>query len=72
MSVCLSVCLSASVSLELHVSSSHHISVCVCVTYVCGSVLHLLHVRSDTLCTSGFMDLVVFPRKPRLLDVASN
>jgi len=47
-------------------------SVCVFVTYVCGSVLYLLHVRSDTLCTSGFMDHVVFPRKPRLLDVASN
>jgi len=26
--------------------------------------------RSDTLCTSGFMDDVIFDHKPRLLDVA--
>ena len=34
-----------------------------------GSVL--LWRRSDTLCTSGFMDDVIFARKPRLLDVAA-
>jgi len=34
----------------------------------CGSVL--LWRRSDTLCTSGFMDDVIFAHKPRLIDVA--
>ena len=34
-----------------------------------GSVLRWR--RSDTLCTSGFMDDVIFAHKPRLLDVAA-
>ena len=34
-----------------------------------GSVL--LWRRSDMLCTSGFMDDVMFANKPRLLDVAA-
>ena len=38
-------------------------------TYSRGSVL--LWRRSDTLCTSGFMDDVKFAHKPRLLDVAA-
>jgi len=38
------------------------------VKYVRGSVL--LWRRSDTLCTSGFMDDFIFAHKPRLLDVA--
>jgi len=41
----------------------------VLVTYGRGSVL--LWRRSDMLCTSGFMDDVIFARKPRLLDVAA-
>ena len=40
---------------------------CAC-TYGRGSVLFWR--RSDTLCTSGFMDDVIFAHKPRLLDVA--
>ena len=39
------------------------------VTYGCGWVR--LWRRSDTLCTSGFMDDVIFARKPRLLNVAA-
>ena len=39
------------------------------VTYGRGSVL--LWRRSDTLCTSGFMNDVIFAHKPRLLDVAA-
>jgi len=39
------------------------------VTYGRGSVL--ICQRSDTLCTSGFMDDVIFAYKPRLLDVAA-
>jgi len=35
----------------------------------CGSVLFCQ--RSDTLCTSGFMDDVILAHKPRLLDVAA-
>ena len=51
-----SVCLSVCVSFE-HV------------TFGRGSVL--VRRRSDTLCTSGFMDDVMFAHKPRLLDVAA-
>jgi len=39
------------------------------VPYGRGSVLFWL--RSDTLCTSGFMDDVMFAHKPRLLNVAA-
>jgi len=39
------------------------------VTHGSGSVL--FWQRSDTLCTSGFMDDVIFAHKPRLLDVAA-
>jgi len=39
------------------------------ITYDRGSVL--LWRRSDTLCTSGCMDNVIFVHKPRLLDVAA-
>jgi len=39
------------------------------VTYGRGSV-HVMR-RSDTLCTSGFMDGVMCAHKPRLLDVAA-
>ena len=66
--VCLSVCvcLSAITSSELHVPSS---SIFAYVTYGRGSVF--LWRRSDTLCTSGFMDDVISAHKPRLLDVAA-
>ena len=37
------------------------------VTYCRGSVL--LWRRSDMLCTSGFMDDLIFAHKPRLLGV---
>jgi len=39
------------------------------VTHGRGSVL--LWRRSDMLCTSGFMDDVIFAHQPRLLDVAT-
>ena len=39
------------------------------VSYVYGSVL--LWRRSDMLCTSVFMDDIIFAHKPRLLDVAT-
>jgi len=40
------------------------------VTYGRRSVL--LWQRSDKLCTSGFIDDVIFAHKPRLLDVAAH
>jgi len=68
--VCLSlrvcVCLSAIISSELHVRSS---PIFVHVISDRGSVF--LWRRSDKLCTSGFMDDVVFAHKRRLLDVAA-
>ena len=64
LSVC--VCLSAIMSLELHVRSSPNF---VLVTYGRGSVL--LWRRSDMLRTSFFMDDVIFGHKPRLLGVAA-
>ena len=73
LSVCLSVCgfvcvcLSAIISSDLHVRSSPIRFVHV--TYGRGSVL--LWRCSDMLCTSGFMDDVIFAHKPRLLDVAA-
>ena len=73
LSVCLSVCgfvcvcLSAIISSDLHVRSSP--VGFVHVTYGRGSVL--LWRCSDMLCTSGFMDDVIFAHKPRLLDVAA-
>jgi len=66
-SVYVCVCLSASISSELHVRSSLYFFMHV--TYGSGSVL--LWRRSDMLCTSGFVNDVMFVRKPRLLDVAA-
>jgi len=65
-SVCACVCLSAIISSELHVRPS---PIFMHVTYGRGSVL--LSRRIYTLCTSGFMDDVIFANKPRLLDVAA-
>jgi len=67
--LCVCVCLSAVISSKLHVRSSPN---CLCVLHVtCGHGLVLLWRRSDTLCTSGFMDDVIFAHKPRLIDVAA-
>jgi len=50
--------------LRNYISDLHQIFV-----HGCGWVL--LWRRNDTLCTSGFMDDVIFAHKPRLLDVAA-
>jgi len=66
-SVCLSVCF----SVRDHVFGTKRTifaNFFVHVTYGRGSVL--LWRRSDTLCTSGFMDDVIFANNSRLLDVA--
>ena len=68
--VCLSVCLSTIIGLssELHVRSSPKF---LCVLSVTVARSSLLWRRSDTLCTSGFMDDVIFAHKPRLLDITA-
>ena len=70
--MCVCVCLSAFVCprsyLRNYTSDLHQFFVHV--TYGRGSVLLWQH--SDTLCTSGFMDDVIFAHKPRLLDVATH
>jgi len=62
------VCVCAIVSSELHVRSSPIFVPLV--TYDHRSVL--LWRRSDTLCTSGFMDDIIFVHKQRLLDVVAH
>jgi len=64
--LCVRVCQSTIISSDLHVQS---LPVSVHVTYGRGSVL--LWRRNDMLCTSGFMDNIIFAQKPRLLDVAA-
>jgi len=66
--VCLSlcVCLSVIISSKLCFRSSPNFFVHV----TCGRGSILLWWRSDMLCTSSFMDDVVFVHKPKLLDVA--
>jgi len=75
--VCVCVCVRACVC-ECVIMSSDHVfgtarliftKIFVQVSYVCGSVL--LWRRSDMLCTSVFMDDIIFAHKPRLLDVAT-
>jgi len=67
--VCVSVCVFVCPRSYLwsYTSDFHQISVHV--TFGRGSVL--LRLRSDKLCTSGFIDDVIFAHKPRLLDVAA-
>ena len=72
--VCLCVCLSAIISSELHVRPS--LKFCACYLWPwLGPPLaadkDYLSSHGDTLCTSGFMDDVIFAHKPRLLDVAA-
>jgi len=70
MSVC--VCLSVCLSVRDHIFGTTRpifTKSFVHVAYGCGSVL--LWRRSDTLCTSGFLDDVVFAHKLRLFDVAA-
>ena len=68
--VCLSVCvcLSTIISSELHVRFSQF--------FLCMLPMAVARSSSggeliDILCTSGFMDDVIFAHKPRLLDVAA-
>ena len=71
-SVCLSLCVSLCVFvcprsyLRNYTSDLHQFFLHVAIH---GSVL--LRRLSDTLCTTGYVDDVVFAYKPRLLDVAA-
>ena len=66
MSVSVCVCLRSNLQ---NYTSDLHLYIFVRVVYGRRSVL--IWRRSDTLCTSGFMDDVMFAHKPRLLDVAA-
>jgi len=73
-----SIVISVSFCLSVCVFVRHHIFGNTCpiftscfVHVTCGRGSVLLWWRSDTLCTSGFMDDVIFAHKPRLLDVAA-
>ena len=65
-SLCVYVCLSAIISSKLHVRSSPNFF-----SMLPVAVARSLWRRSDKLCTSGFMDDVIFARKLRLIDVAA-
>jgi len=67
-SVCLFVCVFVRDRIFGNYTSDLH-QLFVYVT--CGPGFVLLWRRRDALCTSGFMDDVVFANKPRLLDVAA-
>jgi len=66
-SVCLSVCMCLSVRDHTFGTARPTFT-----TFTCGRGSVLLWRRSDTLCTSGFMDDVIFAHKPKLLDVAAH
>ena len=66
-----SVCLFMCVSIRDHIFGTRPIftKFFAHVTYGCGS--DILWRHCDTLCTSGFIDDVIFAHKPRLLGVAA-
>jgi len=69
-SVCLSLCVC--LSLRDHISRTTRPIFTKFVAHVTyGRCSVLLWWRSDMLCTSGFMDDVIFACKPKLLDVAA-
>jgi len=65
--ICVCVCVCMFIGLRSYLRN-YTSDLYVHITYDRGSVL--LWQRSDTLCTSGLMDDVIFAHKPRLLDVA--
>jgi len=70
--VCLSVCLCVCLSVREHIFGTTRPIYTECflhVTYDRGSLLLWRH--SDTLCTFGLMNNVIFAQKLRLLDVAA-
>jgi len=69
LSVCMSVCACQSAIIISGTTSPIFTKIFGHATYGRGSVL--FRRRSDTLCTSGFIDGVIFAHKPRLLDVAA-
>ena len=75
MSVCVCVCVS--VCLSVFVCPRSYLRICTsdlhqfCMHVIYGRGLVFLWQHSNILCTSGFMDDVVFAHKPRLIDVAA-
>ena len=72
LSVCLCVCVCVSPRSYLrNYTCTRPIFTNVFVHVTCGRCSFLLWLRSDVLCTSGFMDDVIYAHKSRLLDVAA-
>ena len=70
MCVCVCVCVCVSVCDHVFGTARPIFTKCfVLVIYGRGSVI--LWRRSNMLCNSGFMDVVIFAHKPRLFDVAA-
>ena len=73
LSACVCVCVCVCLSVHDHIFGTtrpiFNICVGLHVTYGRGSVL--LRWLSDTSCSSGFMDDVIFAHKPWLLDAAA-
>jgi len=65
------VCLSECVSVRDHIFGTTRPIFANFLHVACGRGSVLLWRRSDMLCTSGFMDDVIFAHRPRLLDVAA-
>ena len=68
--VCVSVCVCLSVRDHIF-GSVRPIFTKFCMHVIYGRGLVFLWQHSNILCTSGFMDDVVFAHKPRLIDVAA-
>jgi len=71
MSVCLSVCVSVCVFVRDHIFGTTRP---IFTNFLCMlpvAVARSSSGRSNTLCTSGFMDDVIFAHMPRLLDIAA-
>ena len=70
MCVCVSVCVCLSVRDHIF-GSARPIFTKFCMNVIYGRGLVLLWRRSNILCTSGFIDDVMFAHKPRLINVAA-
>jgi len=68
---CLSVCLCVCLSVCSHIFGTTRLIFTIFFVHVNYGRRSVLWRRSDTLCTSGFMDNVIFAYKPWLLDVAA-
>ena len=71
LSVCVCVCVRVFVCPRSYILDSTSDLHQIFVRVTSGHISVVLWRRSDTLCTSGFMDDFIFAHKPRLLDVVA-